>query len=213
MIGYNFNRKLRNGVKLSIVSLGAVSISILTGIGYYHLKDQNGPLILEPLKVETLAESSNKPIHELDPKSRLSKKKDLDTLEAISISKENPEIDYQGKGISNGELIRLETINFGEDKAFLNESSFNELDRLADFLKKNPKVEIEIQGHTDRTKSKEYSLALSLKRAEAVRAYLVKKGVVNKLSVKGFGYNYPLSNSTDTNDPINRRVEIRITGI
>jgi OmpA-OmpF porin, OOP family len=75
-------------------------------------------------------------------------------------------------------------------------------------------ADIEIAGHTDAIGPAEYNQALSEKRAEAVKAYLVEHGVAaDRISVVGYGESDP----RDTNDTVegrrlNRRVEIRVTG-
>jgi len=75
-------------------------------------------------------------------------------------------------------------------------------------------ADIEIAGHTDAVGPAEYNQALSEKRAEAVKAYLVEHGIAaDRISVVGYGESDP----RDTNDTVegrrrNRRVEIRVTG-
>ncbi len=68
---------------------------------------------------------------------------------------------------------------------------------------------MEIAGHTDNVGSPEYNLNLSLKRAEAIKNFLVKKGVKeNRLTAKGYGSQYPLvDNTTESNRQKNRRSE------
>ena len=76
-------------------------------------------------------------------------------------------------------------------------------------LKKNPDLKIEIDGHTDKTGSAAYNMALSLKRAEAIKAFFVSRGIDPKrLSTKGFGFTKPVaSNKTKEGRAKNRRVE------
>ena len=95
----------------------------------------------------------------------------------------------------------------------LKPESFPELDRLAEFIKSNTSMEIEISGHTDNIGSDEFNKKLSLKRAESVLNYLVSKGIKkNLMSVKGYGATIPLvPNTNDENRSKNRRVEIKYT--
>ena len=87
--------------------------------------------------------------------------------------------------------------------------SYPELDKLADFLVKHPTRKVRIEGHTDNTGDMEKNLKLSERRAYAVAAYLVTKGVnAKQLSAKGFGGTKPLKTSSDKKyHPENRRVE------
>ena len=86
--------------------------------------------------------------------------------------------------------------------------SFPELDKLAEFLVKNPTRKIRIEGHTDNIGDMDKNVQLSERRAYAVAAYLVKKGGnPNQLSAKGFGGTMPLVRSKNKKyHPENRRV-------
>lgn len=102
-------------------------------------------------------------------------------------------------------------IDFVVNKSEIKSSSFDELDKAADAIKmySNQLDTIEIQGHTDNTGSRDYNLGLSQKRADAVKAYLVNKGVPSKMLVaKGYGPDMPVSdNKTKEGRQSNRRVE------
>ena len=90
--------------------------------------------------------------------------------------------------------------------------SFAELDYLAKWLNANPEKNAEISGHTDKSGSLDFNMELSKKRANAVREYLVGKGVnASRLTHEGFGPNRPIDTSGDQhNNAKNRRVEIRL---
>ena len=81
----------------------------------------------------------------------------------------------------------------------------------ATILKDNPSVQVSVEGHTDAIGSDQYSLKLSLRRATAVKQYLVKDGVPDtRLSVRGFGKTQPVaSNDTADGRAQNRRVELK----
>ena len=87
--------------------------------------------------------------------------------------------------------------------------SYPELDQLANFLVDNPTRKVKIEGHTDNIGNKDQNLELSKRRAYAVAAYLVKKGVNHQqLTAEGFGGTRPLVTSYDKKyHPENRRVE------
>jgi len=76
----------------------------------------------------------------------------------------------------------------------------------------NPKMMIEIAGHTDNEGGQESNLALSQKRAEVVKDYLMSKGIVEiRLKAKGYGESTPLAgNDTEEGRALNRRTEIRV---
>jgi len=73
---------------------------------------------------------------------------------------------------------------------------------------------VKITGHTDSSGKPEYNQKLSVKRAEAVRAYLVSLGVdASKLEVAGMGEDKPIAdNKTAAGRAKNRRVEVEVTG-
>ncbi|HOY41904.1 MAG TPA: OmpA family protein, partial [Chitinophagales bacterium] len=96
------------------------------------------------------------------------------------------EIEVLLEPIAANSKITLNNVFFDFDKNELKQESFVELDKLADLLKKNPTVKIEISGHTDNKGDKKYNLTLSQKRAESVVNYLVQKGIAAaRLVAKG----------------------------
>lgn len=103
-----------------------------------------------------------------------------------------------------GEVV-LKNVSFTSNSYELEETSFLELDKLIAYLKKNPNLQIEIQGHTDDVGDEIDNQFLSEKRAKVVFEYLKIK-VINSLSYKGFGESTPLeSNATEKGRIINRR--------
>jgi OOP family OmpA-OmpF porin len=76
-------------------------------------------------------------------------------------------------------------------------------------MKKNPDLTVEIDGHTDNTGTAAYNMILSEKRAEAIKDFLVARGIAPKrLTTKGFGFTKPAaSNDTKAGRAKNRRVE------
>jgi outer membrane protein OmpA-like peptidoglycan-associated protein len=78
----------------------------------------------------------------------------------------------------------------------------------------HPEIEkIEVQGHADDTGTKEFNESLAQQRAEAVRRWLVSKGIdAKRLAAKGYGARVPIdSNTTDEGRQKNRRVQFVIT--
>ncbi len=72
-----------------------------------------------------------------------------------------------------------------------------------------PRSDLEVQGHTDSVGGDSYNMRLSQERAEAVRAYLLAKGIAGRrLLAKGYGLHQPLvPNDTAANRELNRRVQ------
>ena len=106
--------------------------------------------------------------------------------------------------------LTLEGVNFDNDSARLRPESFAILDSASATLKEWGEVKIEVAGHTDSVDSDAYNLKLSQRRAEAVRAYLIEKGIAaDRLIAKGYGEASPVAdNSTAEGRFRNRRVEL-----
>ncbi len=103
---------------------------------------------------------------------------------------------------------------FDFDKAVIKQDAKSKLDDLADKVKRvNLEVVIAI-GHTDSIGSDAYNQKLSVRRAEAVKSYLVSKGVEpNRVYTEGKGEKQPVaSNATKEGRAKNRRVEIEVIG-
>lgn len=156
----------------------------------------------------------NTPIETNDP-SRSKPKKDpvVEPTVAVKLPPkvlENPNLDsVKTSNLMKGQTLRIRSIVFNTNDTTLNRASFVDLDKLSSFLKQNPKVMIEIGGHTNGICDDEYCNSLSLNRAKAVANYLIKNGTMaSRLQMKGYGKTQPLSGVK--NDPLNQRVEIKI---
>jgi len=105
-------------------------------------------------------------------------------------------------------------IQFALGKSDILSESFALMDELAKTIQENPQVQkVSIEGHASDEGDDKYNLLLSKARAEAVRQYLVSKGVAaDRLSSTGFGESKPLvANDSPANREKNRRVEFHIT--
>lgn len=114
--------------------------------------------------------------------------------------------------IEVGVTVRLKNIYFDFDKTTLKSESFVELDKVVDFLKQNPSVEIEIAGHTDSKGADTYNQSLSQGRSQSVVDHLVSEGIeLSRLTAHGYGESKPLeSNDTEEGRANNRRVEFTV---
>jgi OOP family OmpA-OmpF porin len=99
---------------------------------------------------------------------------------------------------------------FDFDSAEIKSVAYPMLDEASYILKKNPELNVEIDGHTDSTGPADYNMKLSERRANAVMEYFVSKGVAaEQLTIKGFGLTKPAAgNDTEEGRAKNRRVEL-----
>jgi outer membrane protein OmpA-like peptidoglycan-associated protein len=100
-------------------------------------------------------------------------------------------------------------MSFALGSAELTASAKAALDRFAAALARIPKWRpFAVEGHTDRSGSRELNLALSAARARSVVDYLASKGVDRRqMKARGYGYDRPLQ-GRGADDPANRRVEL-----
>ncbi|MBZ5524605.1 MAG: OmpA family protein [Acidobacteriia bacterium] len=101
---------------------------------------------------------------------------------------------------------------FAFNSAELSAESRPILNALADYLKANPGVTIQVEGHTDNIGGAQFNLDLSRNRAESVKKYLVEQGGVKaeRLRTAGFGLTLPVAaNTTPEGRALNRRVVFR----
>ena len=114
--------------------------------------------------------------------------------------------------LSAGDALVLQNIQFEYNSSALTEDSQSGIRMLADFLKRNPNLKVELAGHTDDVGSEKYNLKLSADRADVVRQALVDNGIEEKrLMAKGYGATKPLvPNDSDEHRAMNRRTEMII---
>lgn len=104
----------------------------------------------------------------------------------------------------------LDSVLFDFDKAEIKPEGFPLLDAIVVILEKNPAMSVELAGHTDNVGTEAYNMDLSMRRSNAVAAYLVDKGILrNRLATTGFGFTNPVAlNGTTFGRSLNRRVEL-----
>jgi OOP family OmpA-OmpF porin len=106
-----------------------------------------------------------------------------------------------------------QTVFFDTNRATIKPVSFALLNDVAKALADNPKIKVEIQGHTDSQADDNFNLKLSQRRAESVRTYLAGRGISkDRMLPKGYGEDVPIAdNRTADGRSQNRRVEFVIT--
>lgn len=111
--------------------------------------------------------------------------------------------------------VRLANIQFESNSFKLQEVSMIELNKLIEVLNDNPKLSIEIGGHTDNTGNAADNIKLSGNRAKAVVDYLVSKGIAPaRLTWKGYGATKPIAdNNSEEGKAKNRRTEFKVTAL
>lgn len=106
----------------------------------------------------------------------------------------------------------IEGCNFETGKAVLQPEAYAVLDQLVEYLKRKDDEKIELGGHTDNVGGAAKNLVLSQDRANAVRDYLISKGIApERLTAKGYGLTQPIEdNRTADGRAANRRTEVKI---
>ncbi len=109
-------------------------------------------------------------------------------------------------------IVQLKYVTFQTGSATLTPESIYELTNLNNVLNDNPALRIELAGHTDNTGDAGANLELSQRRAEAVRSFLLDKGIIDaRMTAQGYGQNRPIdTNDTDAGRKKNRRTEFKI---
>lgn len=108
-----------------------------------------------------------------------------------------------------GKAIVLEGIAFGTGKADITPETEAILETAYNTLEQNPEIAVEIRGYTDNTGRAASNVTLSQARADAVREYLIQKGIApERITAKGFGPENPVApNTTAEGRAQNRRIE------
>jgi len=132
-----------------------------------------------------------------------------DCIDKCKGTPKGEKVDANGCPPVGEELMILTGINFAFDSAKLDKASETILDRAVQNLKRNPKMSVLIEGHTDSIGDADYNMGLSIRRAQAVKDHFVAEGVAaNRMSIKGLGETDPITeNDTKEGRAKNRRVE------
>jgi outer membrane protein OmpA-like peptidoglycan-associated protein len=112
-----------------------------------------------------------------------------------------------------GTLVTFGDVLFATDKAELKSNGLMNINKLAQYLQENPDRKVIVEGYTDSTGTASHNQSLSERRADSVRAALVKMGVdPARIVAQGYGKEYPVAdNSSTSGRAMNRRVEVTIS--
>jgi outer membrane protein OmpA-like peptidoglycan-associated protein len=113
-----------------------------------------------------------------------------------------------------GLVLTLGDVLFDTGRAELNPGAGRKLDQLAQFLNEHKDRRVQIDGFTDSVGTDAYNEDLSQRRADAVKAALLSRGVdASRIGTEGYGKAYPVANNNDSGGrQLNRRVEVVIGG-
>jgi outer membrane protein OmpA-like peptidoglycan-associated protein len=120
--------------------------------------------------------------------------------------------ELKARQTDRGAVVTMGDVLFASNRAEVSPGASRCIENLAAFLAKDPTRTVVIEGHADSSGTKPYNTQLSEKRAEAVKAMLVSKGIgADRIVTKGFGSAFPVSpNDTASGRQRNRRVEVVI---
>jgi outer membrane protein OmpA-like peptidoglycan-associated protein len=121
----------------------------------------------------------------------------------------NAKVERVGEGIK---ITFSSGILFDTNKSDLRPASLTEIDKMTEVLKKYPDTNVLVEGHTDATGSDAINQPLSERRAQAVGAATVARGIASsRVTTQGYGSSQPIAdNSTEAGKQANRRVEVAI---
>lgn len=122
------------------------------------------------------------------------------------------ELNIPMQPLEAGQQVVMRNIFFDRDKASLSKNSLAELGQILHLLRENPKLRLEIAGHTDSDGSDAHNEQLSKDRAQAVMDHLVNNGIpAERLEAKGYGSTKPVApNDNAEHKAQNRRTEIKV---
>ncbi len=111
-----------------------------------------------------------------------------------------------------GVVLTMGDVLFAFGQSTLLSGGIRNVEKVADFLQKNPTRNILVEGYTDSVGSDDFNLALSEKRADAVKEQLVANGISpDRIITKGYGKQFPVAgNDSAGGRQLNRRVEVLI---
>jgi len=208
-------QKLQNNFEAQYVSSNSRVEGIAASLARYNMLMGDTSLINKELDIyRSITREDIKRVANqyLKPNQRL----ELDYLAGSAPTEEEmKEAMEEVKVVDN--KLQINKIYFDNDKAVITESASRELDRIANMMIKNVSMEILAETYTDTRGSDAYNKTLSQKRADAVRSYIIAKGVdANRIKAVGRGEDNPVvdcesKECSDEEYEQSRRTEFTIT--
>jgi outer membrane protein OmpA-like peptidoglycan-associated protein len=170
---------------------------------------------------KTVARAGGLPDLVIDPRisdTRVAKAQSAQTKKVSELAKTNASTPIKTKTSSvvkeaEENLSLLLTIEFDFAKYFIRKQYNDDIKKVADTMKENPKAQTVIKGHTDSIGKRAYNMRLSKERANSLKQYLVKRfGIkASRITTIGYGFDKPVaSNDTEEGRQKNRRAEVFI---
>jgi outer membrane protein OmpA-like peptidoglycan-associated protein len=146
----------------------------------------------------------------LQQRDQVAQQRDQATQQTANVQAELDAL--KAKQTDRGIVLTLGDVLFDTGRAQLNPGAALKLDRLAQFLNEHPDRRVQVEGFTDSVGSDGYNQDLSQRRADAVKAALIGRGIdPTRINTEGYGKAYPVaSNSEASGRQLNRRVEVVI---
>jgi outer membrane protein OmpA-like peptidoglycan-associated protein len=212
---YRAERQVQIAVAIAELKMAEKQINDLT--------KENEKLLLERSRKETAqkAKEAEKARLEAERLKKEAEAKSFDAerarLEAEKAKEELAKLqkdlaELQAKQTDRGLVLTLRDVLFETGKAQLLPGAMRTIEKVSEFLIRNPQRNVLIEGHTDSVGGDEYNMTLSEQRANSVRSGLIDYEVPpNRITIKGYGKKYPVAgNDTASGRQQNRRVEIVI---
>ena len=202
----------------SKVSLFDEDMKLISKIGV----DQTGGYIFEGLDCEKtyFVRAENKEYETVET-AVVTGSKSGKTISDLPLTKRVKQV---GVGSDLAKTFNIKIIYFDLDKSNIRPDAALELEKIAQVMKQNPTMKVDVRSHTDCRQTAKYNLALSDRRAKATMAWLTKNGIAaNRLTGKGYGESKLVndcgceptntSNCSEEEHQANRRSEFIITAI
>jgi outer membrane protein OmpA-like peptidoglycan-associated protein len=115
-----------------------------------------------------------------------------------------------GQAHSESQTLRKQVVEFYANSDLLTAKGRETIDSLLPVLRNNPRTHVEIAGHADNVGTQDYNLALSQRRAEAVKKHFIAQGIAEQRFItQGYGFSLPIAdNATVEGRQRNRRAEV-----
>ena len=204
--------QLKSTIKFSMLIMVVVMLTFITIVGIIKQESMETVLPEQAENIKSRIDNDKEPA-KTNKITEDTDKKLINNLLEEEIDNKEPSrtVNFKGRIIKKGDIIRLYNVYFDLDQSKLKPESDKEILQIIDLLKKYPGLHVEISGHTSKTQSKEYSINLSKKRAEAVFQYITRHDIEkNRLEIMGYGFEKPVSAE---NDSLDRRVEFKVLKI